>query len=393
MLLSTKREVKFGGPRSSQEFNDWAQKVVEDLYHLYQIVVKNDQALPEDYLALTLENVALQQRISELESQLASLSQAVGTGNKVLYRFFSDPSGIIYPSERAAEVEAQFGVAHGSVRSRVSKVFLVDEAGNPHLPAETKVRAYVSTSPIPVPDLSGAELIADDTAALRGAVDGNRRTYWLQEVRKDNTVSQLYVAIHLQLPPVYAHQLVNTLTIRPLPPYQMSLLDVWLKGPGEWFRPSTYPMRSDPGFVGPMEKHKLGDIRISFPESDVLECIVYFSQPFWFNGDGGRIFPIGLRELNLELVRYHSTSSLRIPFTIPSPDVSFEEITGIDVGLSFASPSGPDQVTATLLVNGSPYDLHTQLPALTKTVEVELTFRVPDASPLVEYVALHYLYA
>src|SRR5690606_16771001 len=160
-----------------------------------------------------------------------------------------------------------------------------------------------------------------------------------------------------------------------------------------WFRPSTYPMRSDPGFVGPMEKHKLGDIRISFPESDVLECIVYFSQPFWFNGDGGRIFPIGLRELNLELVRYHSTSSLRIPFTIPSPDVSFEEITGIDVGLSFASPSGPDQVTATLLVNGSPYDLHTQLPALTKTVEVELTFRVPDASPLVEYVALHYLYA
>lgn len=393
MLLSTKREVKFGGPRSSQEFNEWARTVVEDLYHLYGIVTKNDQALPEDYIALTLENVALQRRIGELEAQLAALSHAVGTENKVLYRFFSDASGIIYPAERPAEVESQFGVAHAGVRSRASKVFLVDEAGNTHLPEEAKIRAYVSSKPIAVPDLSSAQLLEDDTAALRHCIDGNRRTYWLKEVRQDASVSQLYVALHLQLPPVYAHLLVNTLTIRPLPPYSMSLLDVWLRGAQEWFRPSTYPMRSEPGFEGPAERHKIGDMRLSFPEADVSECIVYFTQPFWFNGDGGRIFPIGFRELNLELVRHHPTSSLRIPFTIPNPDVSFEEVTAIDIGLAFASPGGQDQVTATLLVDGSPYDLHTQLPALTKTVEVELTFRVRDVSPLVEYVSLHYLYA
>lgn len=393
MLLSTKREVKFGGPRSSQEFNEWARTVVEDLYHLYDIVTKNDESLPEDYLALTLENIALQRKIAELEGELASLAEAVGTTSKVLYRFFSDPSGLWYPPEQPAEVESQFGVAYAGVRSRASKVFLVDEGGNAHLPKEAKIRAYVSPSPIPVPDLSGAQLLEDDTTALRRCIDGHRRTYWLKEVQQDATVSQLYVALHLQLPPVYAHLLANTLTIRPLPPYSMSLLDVWLRGAGEWFRPSTYPMKSEPGQTGPVEKRKIGDLRLSFPESDVAECIVYFAQPFWFNGDGGRIFPVGLRELNLELVRHYPTSSLRIPFTIPSPDVSFEEITGIDIGLAFGSPGGADQVEATLLVDGSPYDLYTQLPALTKTVEVELTFRVRDVSPLVEHVALRYVYA
>src|SRR5690606_34965922 len=140
--------------------------------------------------------------IAELEGELASLSQAVGTGTKVLYRFFSDPSGLVYPEERPAEVEAQFGVAYAGVRSRTSKVFLVDEAGNTHLPEEAKIQAYISAQPIPVPDLSSAQLLEDDTPSLRRCIDGNRRTYWLREVRQSGSVSQLYVALYLRLPAV-----------------------------------------------------------------------------------------------------------------------------------------------------------------------------------------------
>src|SRR5690606_7766038 len=140
----------------------------------------------------------------------------------------------------------------------------------PRLPEEAAVRVYVSEEPFSAPsgttvNFGRAELLEDNTAQARQMIDGLPTTFWHADVEREN-INELYVAIHVQLPAVFAHLLTNTITLRPLPVCGMELTDVWLRGAGSWFRPSTAPGK-------PVTD--LRDMRLIFSEAHVLECIVY----------------------------------------------------------------------------------------------------------------------
>lgn len=385
MLLSTKSEVRFSGTRSSEEYNRWAETVVKDLYQLYDIVNKGHAELPRRYMALLRENLLLQHKLVQLEGMLSTLYEDRPT----LHHSFSDSTGVIFP-ENPAHVDTGFGIAHGAVRSQVSKVYLVDTNGTPRLPEEAAVRVYVSEEPFSAPsgttvDFGRAELLEDNTAQARQMIDGLPTTFWHADVeRKD--INELYVAIHVQLPAVFAHLLTNTITLRPLPVFSMELTDVWLRGAGSWFRPSTAPGK-------PVTQ--LRDMRLIFSEADVLECIVYLRQPIWFNRDGMRVFPIGMKHLGLELMRFHKNSVLRVPFSLPDDNVSYEEIRGVTIHYAPYSPQGDQQLVSVRLLDefGQTLELYEQPQALTRTVFVELTFHSHDISPLVEAISLEYEYA
>ena len=396
--ISEKREARFRGPTSSEDFNKWIDDNYYDLVQLFNATTINKDKIRDNKTLLLRENFFLQKKITQLESDLEAILETIAgivddpnTPRKLLSNSFSSMDNII---SNSCHIDTNYGIAHlPLLQPQISKAYLVNEDQEVFVPKSLKVELYESEAPFQgikeelLPAINRVE-----TENIMKAFNGKRDEFWQRAVYKDNTIDEIYSIIDIELPQnIINHTKINTLYLSPTPQYSFSLLEVLYYRAGEWRTLSTYP-GADIG--EPQEIREMGNKSFIFIPQETVKLRLYLKQDNWISEAGSRVFTYGFKTVDIMFSRFqYSQSSLVTHFKIPDESLTFNTVEYVEVVSAKGGIQDSSLVSTKIFL-----DENLEYPAQadnlemgTKDLYVEVTMKPKDgASPTISKVNMFY---
>lgn len=372
-LASTKKEVAFRGPTSSEDINAEINNSYYDMTQLFNLAAEHGLKIPANLDLLVRENHFLSQAIQQLKQDIDNWNNP-GT---LLHSFHSGPIG----------ADTEYRVLTQPASSRTSKLYLLGNDGSAVIPQSLVdgITVYESTTEFTdITNIDPLYKVADENKFVIKCMGKKDNDFWQRKIYKDGTVDALYVVLHIKLPQNIINNLkVNSIYLSPAPEYAQSLLDIRYKSSNVWHRLDTYPVTDDGlGNKVPVEIPTMVREAFVFPSTDIAELLIYIKQPEWFSEGTQRLFVYGFHNIGIFLTRYQEAdSTYRIQFDIPDPDNhSFASVTEVNFvqakgGINPTDLTSYKIVTVDSIGNETGHDKEAVLPPNTKTVYIDLTLK------------------
>lgn len=399
--ISEKREARFRGPTSSEDFNKWIEDNYFDLVQLFNLGTKNSINILDNFNMLVSENDFLSRKITSLQNDLESILMSISNINanpelssKVLSKSFSSMENIFdLESGKKCYIDTKFGIAHLPLQQKhISKIYLNSDNGEPLLPKAFKARLYESTSPMNIGlDVIDEVLLVEDNNLYK-AFDGKDNTFWQRSSVKTSTTEALYAVLDLELPQnIISHPRVNTIYLNPSPEFSFSILDIKYYRNSTWTSISTYP-----GIDTPEEINDISKITFMFEPQDILKLRIYIKQSNGTVQGDKKVFTYGFKSIDVNFTRFiQEPASMMIKFDIPNPEIhSFSSVTSIEPIFTEGGIKDPDLVKCELYTDpdgNSPAMIGDILNGLPKSVYVKVTLtQSVGASPSIKKLNITY---
>lgn len=309
------------GPSSSAEFNKLRNDIHMDLVNLFDIANRHEDEISRNMDVLIRENFFMQNKLAQLQNYIDKvesdfLNKKSGVNKQTLIKSFYSLDGLSDgDTSKEAFVNTVYGYVSIPYSDSISKIMHKGDDGSVVVPSSLKIEVQESNNTKAIDATTGrreAYLIEDNNLML--AFDGNKNSFWVHTSTfpEDSGVSEVYGTIIITLPvDVMTNLYANTLIINPVPEYSMTIRDITYRGLGEqWFRLENYPTRKDAnGLEVPTEIRDSGKLTFSFPNTEITQIQISFSQPYWFSNKKQRDFVYGFQEIELENRVYSITES------------------------------------------------------------------------------------
>lgn len=340
------------GPSSSAEFNQIRNDIHADITQLYSGFEEQEIQMKDNMDTLLTENFFLQNKVKELESELAAAKNTFinYTGNNkeqlMTHNYFSE-QGVYSPNE---ETETFINNKYGTVSPMPGKIdfklFHIGEDNVVSIPDDLIVTLYESHNNQPIDEASGErEYYIVDQKNLLNMFDGDPNTFFARHVTfpKEDHIHTVYGMIHIQVPIESSTNLfANQLHMIPFPSFSMTIRDIQVKGyDGSWRRLENYPLENGE----PKEIEEIDETLFTFSKENIVEIKIYFSQPYGLEGKDMMEFRYGFQEVNLMHVEYHQDlCEFVTTFSIEETTKSFDVIYEPKVEKAFGSKEDVDDL-------------------------------------------------
>lgn len=319
MLESLNQKNLYRGPASSREFNERNQLIRNDIAQMYHTLNENEEQIEKNMEVVLRENFFLNYEIENLKREVDKLKGLLSedenpTGpysRQVFIQNFYTTNNIFNRSQdRLTTINKEYGIAMPLSTNMISRFGYQTDKGEVFVPnsLEVHIREGNDTRMNEFGEVILEGIPAEDFSAI---VDRNKNTFWIRTVNypTHEAIHEVYGEIHLIIPTEgFQNIYSNTLKIVPYPEGSMRIHDIQYKGYNEqWSRLSTYPLiDGEPKVIN--NAHKLF---FNFPETEMIELKIMFSQPYWFENENKSQFTYGFQDISLE---YHSYTEKNCEF-------------------------------------------------------------------------------
>lgn len=310
VLESTQSGSLYRGPASSKAFNQRNQTMIRDISRLYGLLNENETAIEENMDIVLRENFFLENRLQQLQREVSRLQATVENlsdetgdvdGTNVFVQNFHLTDAITNgPAGRSCNLDRIHGVVTPLSLDSLSRFGYVTDSGYVFLPNGLNV--FVREGNDTHRDADGQPILmdlADDkTSAL---MDRNKNTFWIRTAKfpLSQAVTEVFGEVHIQVPTEGFQNLhTNTLVVHPYPEGSMRIRDIQYRGYGDqWSRLETYPLDEN---GEPKVLQNARKLLFQFPQTEMTELRILYSQPYWFEHGADAHFTYGFQDIALE---------------------------------------------------------------------------------------------
>ena len=313
MLKSLNQKNLYRGPSSSKEFNERNKFIRDDINNMYQLLNENEKNIEKNMDIVLRENFFLSYEIKNLYQEIKKLKELITDEpdglNQDYYKqihvqnFYTTKGLTEASDDRKASINREFGIAMPSSTDSISRFGYHTDSGEVFVPnsLEIHLKEGNDTHRDEYGDIVLEEINLEDTIAI---VDGNKNTFWTRTVihPTHEAVHEVHGELHIIIPTEgFQNIYTNTLKIRPYPEASMRIHDITYKGYNDqWSRLETYPVQgSNPVAID--NAHKM---LFQFPDTEMIELKIRFSQPYWFEDNNQSHFTYGFQDISLEYHNY-----------------------------------------------------------------------------------------
>lgn len=317
MLNSLNQRNLYRGPASSKEFNQRNKLLRDDIAQTYHLLNENEENIEKNMNIVLRENFFMSYEIKNLQAEMAKLkkllvdeqdyidphlTRQIHTQNFYTTENLSDNS-----EDRKTTILREFGVVMPKSTDTLSRFGYTTDSGEVFVPNSLEI--HLKEGDDTRVDEYG-EVILEDVLAgdITPIVDRNKNTFWTRTLSYPtaSAVHEVFGELHMVIPTEgFQNIYSNTLKISPYPEGSMRLHDIMYKGyNNQWHRLETYPtIENEPQVIDNIHK-----IIFQFPETEMIELKIKFSQPYWFENENLSEFTYGFQDINLEYNNYTEKS-------------------------------------------------------------------------------------
>lgn len=305
------------GPSYSREFDHLWQSMAYDLGQLYTLADTNQRRVLAQMTAAMRENFFLQQRLSELETDLDTLEQQVADGINRLVKVYTDAEGVYYSLTghpgialgNRAQVDVQYRQVTLPVIRQSHRLKIMDSDNIALVPNTTVVTLQEGFDPdhlttqIPaIANLLKTSIAGDIFPFRRGIthLDG-----------------PLYAHVEVKVPrQLLSSVRANSFNIRPYPTGTLTIDQFQLQDlNGNWNTPDHF-----------VQIDRLHSTRFLFGSQDVAALRFRLQQPYGLSEGDDPLFEYGLYGVELMQIDFAPVAGKWLQkFTAPSGQ-SFDKI-------------------------------------------------------------------
>lgn len=314
MLESLKQRNLYRGPASSEEFNQRNRIARQDIAKIYQLTNENEQEIERNMDIVLRENFFLSNHVQELKKEVDRLTALVtdnvsqdtlgGTNNVFVQNFYSTDSLENSLDGRSSNIDRTHGVVSPLAINTLSRFGYQTDSGQVFIP--NKLNIFIKEGNNTNLDENGdpvlIDIITDNTHHI---VDKSKNTFWVrtQDFLTTDSVTEMVGEVHIQIPTEgFQNLYTNTLMIHPYPEGSMTIKDIQYKGYGDqWHRLETYPVDAT---YQPVKIKDARKLIFQFPNTEMIELKISYSQPYWFEHENYSQFTYGFQNISLEYRTY-----------------------------------------------------------------------------------------
>ena len=310
VLESTQQKNLYGGAVSSKEWNLRNQKMVRDMSRMYHLLNKNEKEIEENMDIVMRENFFLENRMAQLQAEVLRLQSLVenqselnggeNPSNTYVQNFYLTDNIYNGTGTQACNLDRTHGIVTPMATDSLSRFGYVTDSGYVFIPNGLKL--FVKEGNNTDLDNEGNPLMKDVSDTNSDALlDRNKNTFWIRTAKYDTSqsVTEVFGEIHIQIPTEGFQNLhTNTLIVHPYPEGSMRIRDIQYRGYGDqWSRLETYPTdeNDNPTIIQNARK-----LLFQFPNTEMTEIRVLYSQPYWFESGAESHFTYGFQDIALE---------------------------------------------------------------------------------------------
>lgn len=313
MLESLNQPNLYRGPASSKEFNMKNKLLKKDIASMYHLLNENEENITKNMDIVLRENFFMNYKINLLERELEKIRSLVENNTDTPYGDYTRSLHVqnFHTSEgledgdddRKATINRQFGVVMPLSTDIISRFGYTTDSGEVFIPnsLEMHLKEGNDTRLDEYGDVILEDVITNDMSAI---VDRNNKTFWLRTVTHPTheSVHEIFGELHILIPTEgFQNIYTNTLKIAPYPEGSMRIHDITYKGYGDqWSRLETYPTVDNQ----PQVIENTNKLLFQFPNTEMIELKISFSQPYWFENENKSQFTYGFQDISLEYHNY-----------------------------------------------------------------------------------------
>ena len=318
MLNDLNKRNIYRGPASSKEFNERNKQLRHSIAEMYNLLNENESNIEKNMDIVLRENFFLSYEIYNLSRELEKYKSLLtedrdGLNNEyakqVHVQNFYTTQGLSHANEdRKVSIHKEYGVAMPTSTDMISRFGYHTDTGEVFVPnsLEIHLKEGRDTHRDEFNDIIYQDI---QTTNTNNIIDKNKNTFWTRTVTYPvhEAVHEIFGEIHIIIPTEgFQNIYTNTLKIVPYPEGSMRLHDIEYKGyNNQWRKLETYPTAGD----SPKTINNIKKTLFQFPETEMIELKIKFSQPYWFENEGQAHFTYGFKDISLEYHSYSEQSS------------------------------------------------------------------------------------
>ena len=371
---------------TSKDFNKLIRSISHDITNVFNIANSNEELVEQNMGVIIQENLFLQRRIKELESQLLSIEQTLASkanneGYNYLYKTFYTADGIEYTGGQLYH-DASYGMItlpHSNAQKipflKYPKEFLRKNI-------DIKVEALGTTYSLA------------NEPSLLNIIDGDESSFWVKQISTNNSVDYIDFTVTINMPLRILPSLsINSIGVKPHPMYSMTLQDIKYisSANGTENRLPSFPVNN--GDAVPMQA--IDNVKFMFSAVSATSVTFSFRQPYYIQNGDTRIFVLGVRNIDLENINItNEEASFITTFRIPGDNRYFLRVLEPTIGTLGGEAYG-DSVIHELFydrTSTTPFTFGSDIAADIDTVYIKTTIkRLGETIPAIKEIKLQYL--
>jgi hypothetical protein len=316
---------------TSEEFNRFSRSIIKDATSSFNNVNELEKYIEQSLKIITTENILLYKRIKELEALLSSLSATINNGygnRKTLYQNFYFSNDIIANS-----------VSHEPLYSLISlpQTDLIASIYRDYDSSFLKKTVNIEYNISSLNGMVESGSTASDPSIIN-IIDNDLSSYWIKEIETNQDIEYIDIAITINSnTKILPSLLVNAISICPYPVYNMNLLSVYYRAPGDPIETIRLLNKTSPadtsGYFNLPEE--FSNVKFIFPDIAASAITIIMRQPNYVTIGDKRGFTFGLRNFGAEYMNVSAeTGSFIYKYNLP-------------FGKTFSSVSIPESIDYT----------------------------------------------
>jgi hypothetical protein len=314
---------------SSAEFNQFARSLVRDVTAAYNSVNDLNDQLQDTILAITEENLALQQRLAAQEALLCSLEETRLNGSerrKVTYHAFQANSEL---RMETAQHDALYGLVTLPQTDLVASVYQDYPAD--FLAKNVSIRFTART---PSGTVAAQYGIASRPDLVR-LIDRDVATYWIERLTLPDTTEYVDFTVELDAASRICPTLVaNALGLCPFPVYNLTLQAAAYTDLDNTVHLLNRTSPQDPNGFFDLPAGGLGNLKLYFPAVAAKTISLTFRQANYTTNGTSREFVCGLRGVSVEKLSV-AADSARFLYTVRLPKGKYFNLVNIPTSVDY----------------------------------------------------------
>lgn len=317
MLNSLNQRNLYRGPASSKEFNERNKLLRDDIAQTYHLLNENEYNIQKNMDIVLRENFFMSYEIKNLRAEIAKLKSMMEDEQDYIspelsrqihtQNFYTTENLSNNSEDRKTTILREYGVVMPKSTDTISRFGYTTDSGEVFVPnsLEVHLKEGNDTRLDDYGDVIMEDVLIEDPTPL---VDRNKNTFWTRTVAypTHQAVHEVFAELHIIIPTEgFQNIYSNTLKLSPYPEGSIRLHDIMYKGyNNQWHRLETYPtINNEPQTIDNIHK-----IIFQFPETEMIELKINFSQPYWFENENLSEFTYGFQDINLEYNNYTEKS-------------------------------------------------------------------------------------
>ena len=409
-LKSTQRNNIYSGPASSKDYNQFNEDVRFDMANMFQQLNDNEKAIHHNMDIVLRENFFLMNQLQKVNEELIRVQQLIenseedgpeGIRNRYQQTFYLTEGLQNVSDNQAAFIDRTHGVATPLPVNSLSRFGYQTDSGEVFIPNQLALQLKEGDD-IRL-DENGQPILSSVTLENSEAIiDKDKNTFWTRTVKykTSQSVTEVFGELHIKIPTEgFQNIFANTLTIHPYPEGSMRIRDIQTKGYGDqWSRLSTYPTTMVNSIETPDVLENARKLIFHFPNTEVIEVKISFSQPYWFEHEQESHFTYGFQDIGLEYRSYtEKECSFVTEISLKSKNARFRLI---ENPVATAAPGAEvdltDMVSYELYYDKqltTPFDFGYRILSEVDTVYVKTILKKQHQSiPVIQRIEIPYLY-